>query len=330
MEGPFPRDTTTPSRLYAFLLRLRPLQQGTLMPFSGELVHGALLRWLHVSAPDVATWLHEGQKRRLFTCSSLSFGQPWHRMLHAEQENIHLPLRPDGTYLIRITLLLGELFPLLYEALTRMYTLNDASATPFIQLGKQRFLLEELVMNADEAAGWAGSTTLHTLVDKAKTLRMGAAVPLTLEFNSLTTFSRGGNREGEYGSYYARLPMPSFVFSNLAKRWQDIAPLELASHVQPEAIESYVKNDGVVVWDYDLNPHHIHLTTHEQPGFIGSCTYHLRGPDAPRTPEVPLTVRQQLWLLSQIAFYTGVGYKTAMGLGQARVVAIREGRGKQP
>ncbi len=320
MEGPFPRDTTTPARLYAFLLRLRPLQQGTLMPFSGELVHGALMRWLHVSAPEVASWLHEGQKRRLFTCSSLGFGLPWHRMLHAEQENVHLPLRPDRTYPIRITLLLGELFPLLHEALTRMYTQSDASASPFIQLGKQRFLLEEMVMDADESAGWAGVTSLYALVDKAKTLRMGTAAPLTLEFNSLTTFSRGGTREGEYGSYYARLPLPQFVFNNLAKRWQDIAPSDLASCVQPEAIESYTRNDGVIIWEYDLKPHHIHLTTHEQVGFIGNCTYHLRGPDAAPTPEAPLTVRQQIWLLAQLAFYTGVGYKTAMGLGQARVV----------
>jgi len=42
METPFP--TQAPTRLYAFLLKLRPLQQGTLMAFSGELVHGAWLK----------------------------------------------------------------------------------------------------------------------------------------------------------------------------------------------------------------------------------------------------------------------------------------------
>ena len=63
---------TAPARLYALILKLRPLQPGTLMPFSGELVHGAFLRWLKNAAPDVATWLHDGNKRRLFTCSSVS------------------------------------------------------------------------------------------------------------------------------------------------------------------------------------------------------------------------------------------------------------------
>src|SRR6266567_9517542 len=78
---PFP--ATAPTKLYALLLKLRPLERGTLMPFSGELVHGAFLHWLQNPAPDVATWLHDGNKRRLFTCSSLQFPLPAQRMLEA-------------------------------------------------------------------------------------------------------------------------------------------------------------------------------------------------------------------------------------------------------
>src|SRR5690348_12890429 len=89
---------TAPTRLYALLLRLRPLQQGTLMPFSGELIHGAFLKWLLHTAPEVAAWLHEGQKRRLFTCSNLHFAQSMQPLFKAERENIHLPLNPEKTY----------------------------------------------------------------------------------------------------------------------------------------------------------------------------------------------------------------------------------------
>src|SRR5256886_1131751 len=116
METPF--STQAPTRLYALLLKVRPLQQGTLMAFSGELVHGAWLHWLQTVAPEVAEWLHEGNKRRLFTCSSLQFPLPPERMREAERENIHLPLNPEKTYTLRITLLLGELFPLFHDALT--------------------------------------------------------------------------------------------------------------------------------------------------------------------------------------------------------------------
>jgi hypothetical protein len=36
------------------------------------------------------------------------------------------------------------------------------------------------------------------------------------------------------------------------------------------------------------------------------------------TADAPLSVRQQILLLGQLAFYTGVGYKTAMGMGMTR------------
>src|SRR5258708_22117615 len=139
--------TPSPAKLYAFLLKLRPISEGTLMPFSGELVHAAWLDWLRSAAPDVASWLHEGNKRRLFTCSSLQFPFPPARMFEAERNNIHLPLTPEKTYTIRVTLLLGELFPLFYKALTdfKLISATGTGNPPFIRLGKQLLLLEDVV-----------------------------------------------------------------------------------------------------------------------------------------------------------------------------------------
>ncbi len=310
---------TSPARLYAVLLQLRPLQQGTLMPFNGELVHGAFLNWLRAAAPDVATWLHEGQKRRLFTCSSLHFSRPMQPQLRAERENIHLPLDPQRTYTIRLTLLLGDLFPLFYQALTQ-FNVSQMGATtpPFIQLGKQLFLLEEVLLDNNDPSGWTGFTSPHTLVEQARQMKFGRTTSLTLEFASLTTFSRSNQKTG-YGTHQVMLPLPLFVFQNLIKRWEDIAPPELAGVIQRERLEQYLQDDGVIIIDYELKAHHVHFTTHRQRGFIGTCTYQLRGSDEKTTSEDPLTLRQQLSLLAQLAFYSGVGYKTAMGLGQARL-----------
>lgn len=310
---------TAPTRLYALLLRLRPLQQGTLMPFSGELVHGAFLKWLRSTTPDVANWLHDGHKSRLFTCSSLHFAQPMQPLFKAERENIHLPLDPQKTYTIRITLLLGELFPLFHNALTQFnLSATNSSTPPFIQLGKQLFLLEEVILTHDEPASWTGFTSLDALIEKARQAHPGKTASCTLEFASLTTFSRGNAKTG-YGAHQVMLPLPQFVFLNLARRWEDIAPPELAHVVQKEDIEQYLQEDGAIIVDYDLKAHHLIFTTHQQRGFVGTCTYQLRGPDAAVTTERPLTVRQQLLLLAHLSFYSGVGYKTAMGLGQARL-----------
>src|ERR1700753_633507 len=139
-----------PSKLYALLLKLRPLERGTLMPFSGELVHGAWLNWIRNYAPDVATMLHEGNQRRLFTCSSLQFPLPAWRMREAERENTHMPVDPTKPCSIRITLLLGDLFPLFYDSLMQFNTATGSNVTtPFIQLGKRTFLLEETILDTD-------------------------------------------------------------------------------------------------------------------------------------------------------------------------------------
>jgi len=269
----------------------------------------------------VGTFLHEGNKRRLFTCSSLQFHLPAQRMLEAERGNIHLPLDPDKTYTIRITLLLGELFPLFYSTLMHFNTSEMGADTPsFIQIGKQRFTLEEVVLNNDDPTGWTGFASLPTLVEKAKLLRSGRVEPLRLEFASLTTFNRTSARSKDYGAHHARLPLPQYVFPGLARRWEDLAPPDLVNVIQKDRIEQYIQDDGVIIADYELKTHQVKFTTHLQPGFVGNCTYHLRGPDEATTPEAPLTVRQQLLLLAQLAFYSGIGYKTSMGLGQARPI----------
>src|SRR5438876_495985 len=128
---------TTPAKLYAILLKLRPLERGTIMPFSGELVHGAWLDWIGSAAPDVATMLHDGNKRRLFTCSSLQFPFPVARVRQAERENLHLPLAPEKTYAVRITLLLGELLPLFYSTLMHFnMTELGVKKSPLVQKGR--------------------------------------------------------------------------------------------------------------------------------------------------------------------------------------------------
>jgi len=242
--------------------------------------------------------------------------------MELERKNIHLPLNPDKTYTVRITLLLGELFPLFYNALMEFnMTQLTAKQQPFMRIGKQFFSLQEVVISNDDPSGWAGFTSFTTLVEKAKTLKLDTTEPLTLEFATLTSFNRSSARNKTYGVYHARLPLPQYIFPGLARRWSELAPPELASLVQEDAIEQYILEDGMIIADYDLKTHHVRFTTHEQPGFVGTCRYHLRkGANEMTTPETPLTVRQQILLLAQLAFYCGIGHKASMGLGRVRVV----------
>ncbi len=303
------------ARLYALLLKLRPLERGTLMPFSGELVHAAFLDWVRVAAPDVAHWLHEGNKLRLFTCSSLRFPLPTTRMREAERENRHLSLDSTNTYTVRVTLLRGELFPLLYEALLRFNGSTSGIKQPFMRLGRQAFALEEVVTT--DVSGWTGFTSYDALLEQAKTSKMSNA--LGLEFASLTAFSWTNKT---YGNFYANVPLPAYIFPMLAKRWHAVAPPALTSSVQTEYIEHYVQNDGMILRDYDLHSHIVTFPRHPQRGFVGTCHYTLRQApeDIASEENTEMSVQQQIVLLAQFAFYSGIGYKTAMGMGQVRVL----------
>jgi CRISPR-associated endoribonuclease Cas6 len=318
IEIPF--TATAPNRLYSLELKLRPIQPGTIMAFSGEFVHAAFLNWLKATAPDVVTWLHDGNKPRLFTCSSLQFSLPEQRMREAERRNIHLPLDPEKTYSIRITLLLGELFPLFHEALACFYKATaKGQKPPFMQLGKQVFLLDEVITEPEESSGWVDCTSFGNLVEWAGSLRFDRVETIELEFASLTTFNRSNKRSQVYGGHFALLPLPHFVFQGLVRRWHDLAPPELEGMIQDELIDEYIENDGMIISDYALRPHQVCFANHPQRGFVGRCMYDVRGPDEKATVDDMLTVRQQIVLLAQLAFYCGVGYKTAMGLGQVRL-----------
>jgi CRISPR-associated endoribonuclease Cas6 len=310
-------ETRTPERLYALLIKLRPLERGTLMPFSGELIHAAWLDWIRSDAPDVAAMLHDGNRRRLFTCSNLHFPLPAHRLREAERANVHLPLDPEKTYTIRITLLLGELFPLFYHSLVS-YSVKEIRERPFLRLGKQTFLLEEVISSPEDASCWTGYVSFAGLVEKVRTLRLKPEELLALEFASPTTFHRG-NASSPYGKHYALLPLPHYVFPWLARRWQELAPAELVGVVQEEQIERYIADEGVIVEDHALQTHRVQFNRYPQRGFLGSCTYRLRGPDETQSEAGELSVRQQLVLLLWLAFYTGLGYKTTMGMGQFRL-----------
>src|SRR5205085_106834 len=139
----------------------------------------------------------------------------------------------------------------------------------FIQIGKQLFLLEEVIIQNNDPTGWTGFTSLVELVERVKALRLNHTETLKLEFASLTTFNRTLSKGRGYGSHYARLPLPHYIFLGLARRWRDIASAEMAGLVQLDRVERYIQEDGVIIIDYDLMPHHTRFTTHQQLGFVG-------------------------------------------------------------
>jgi len=122
---------------------------------------------------------------------------------------------------------------------------------------------------------------------------------VSLEFASPTTFRSGGR--------YVPLPLPDLVFGSLLDRWQAFAPIALSPEVRRFAAEA------VAVSQYQLR-------TRSLPAKGGGVRVGFTG----RASFVALN-RDRYWLsvlhlLAAFAFYGGVGYQTAAGMGQVRLL----------
>src|SRR5205085_8137975 len=137
--------------------------------------------------------------------------------------------------------------------------------------------LEEVIATSDDPGNWTGFTSFTNLAEKAKTLRLNNPEPLTLQFNSLTTFNWVSSKSKTYGNHYARLPLPQYVFPGLARRRRELAPPELVGIVQKERIEEYIQDDGIIIEDYDLKTHRVSFVSHPQRGFVGPPGQRMRG-----------------------------------------------------
>ena len=106
------------------------------------------------------------------------------------------------------------------------------------------------------------------------------------------------------------LPLPRLIFEGLARRWNAFGPLQVPDEVRRFADEM------MLISRYRLRTERVSFGKGGErgayPGFVGVCGYAFRNQD-------------RYWLglihaLAAFALYAGVGARTTMGLGQARVI----------
>lgn len=117
---------------------------------------------------------------------------------------------------------------------------------------------------------------------------------LTLKLLSPTSFKLNT------GQGIQLFPFPEAVFGNLRRRWNAFAPEELKFPT--------IQWSGFVS-DYDLKTEKLRLENAVERGAIGWVRYRFPDPEQARIATI----------LSHFAFFSGVGRKTAMGMGQVMV-----------
>lgn len=124
---------------------------------------------------------------------------------------------------------------------------------------------------------------------------------IDLRFASPTTFRRKGVN--------VPLPDPILVYNSLWQKWQAFSDVEVPECVFEELIAALAlcRMDGHTrMWKFPR---------YWMTGFVGVAGYELIG-------KVSGAARDLFGALSSLAFYSGVGYRTTMGMGQCRIVTL--------
>lgn len=209
-------------------------------------------------------------------------------LLNAEvREGKELILSPEKVYIWRLTGLTKEVSERFLNFTTNMGG---------VRIGDSIFSIVKVVTKTEEHPD-AGCDDYETIWE-----RWGQITPpkaITFYFITPTTF-RSGRFEQPF-------PSPKLIFGSLSALWDTFSPHPIGN--LKEIVE-----ETVVLTNWKGETRRVDFGSYRTVGFVGKFTYRV----AERIPEL----NRLLGLLSEFAFYSGVGWQTTHGMGQVRVEIV--------
>jgi CRISPR-associated endoribonuclease Cas6 len=273
--------------LYALVIRLAAATSTTLRATQGQLAHAAFLNILSQADPALTQSLHDYNGRKPFTLSQLEGfgrGRDGQHRINAGQEGW-----------LRVTLLDPDLF----QTFIQYFLRGRNQAT--IHLNPATFHISEILSNpqSHSLAGYNTLAHLHTQWQEVS-LDQRQHHTIQLNFRSPTAFSLRGPEQRHRHMHI--LPDPALVFGELAGYWDRLTGYDTQDDIREFAAVH------VVVARHQIETHMFQYTNGKQVGFTGDVSFQILEPD-------PVFIRH-LNLLADLVFYTGIGSKTTMGMGQ--------------
>lgn len=299
----------TTGELFAFELLLTPVTDGKIPVATGNLTHAVFLDLIRTSDPALSAALHQPNQQRAFTTGFLRGFQQMTVSQYAEAlgRGTLVPVRPGQQFRLRITILDGTVFTIFFQ------TLFAQIAEFTIRIDTVPFRLTQIIGHQDRSVQrpWIGYSSFAELLSNAEQPRK-----MIMEFASPTAFSMG---EKDWGRYLKLLPEASDVFGSLARQWNLFAP-PAQQLEQPGVSAQQIREwcaEQVIVARYRIETQYVQGRRFSQPGFQGTVSFDVKG-------DLAHPVAKMLPALARFAMYSGVGYKTAMGMGQARWIATED------
>lgn len=170
------------------------------------------------------------------------------------------------------------------------------------------------VMTSKVHHPWAGTTDFSDLIQDH--LHQRQSRELSMEFASPSAFHSE--------SLHVPLPIPALVFRKLADCWNAYAPTRLDQEL-PTFARQFVE-----VAATSINTTSVYLKNEPIVGFVGRTRFRInnvnRGLDKQDSTQSSYlhhnhaNLSRALALLTDFAFYSGIGIKTTMGMGMVRTV----------
>lgn len=266
--------------LISAVLKIRPMRTIEIPATTGNTLHAFFLDQVRLMDSRLAARLHAPGEIKPFTVSSLqgSF----------ESRGGKVRLSEKSEYWFRITGLEAELSHVLLD-LTKML---PATVSLF---GSEFDLIGAAV--EDREHSWSGRSSCERIYAESMERAGGSERKIRLKFFSPTTF-----RSGEVNIPF---PLPSLIFESVAAKWNRFAPPSLRAVIGPEI------NQILLLSGYELATRMMDFGRYRQAGFIGNSDFLIRD-------GVDDSIRRTIRAMVDFLFYSGVGYKTTMGMGQVK------------
>lgn len=269
------------SSLTSVVFELAVDKETTLPSWLGRATYQTLFALLGERAPDYAARLHDRDALKPFTCSNVVGSRPY-------EGNVQR-FMPDDVIWLRFTGLNGEMSSHLLALVT--------DPPPTVEIHETRFHVTRATADSSVHI-WAGQTDYQALATPHMLANEPPQRRLRLDLLTPTTFRSGG--------YSRPIPLPEWTFGSLQKRWN------LFSEVQVSAETRRFAQECVLLDRYRLETRAIPQKQRVERGCVGSAEYAIVRYDR--------YWASVLNMLAAYSFFSGIGYQTTVGFGQARFV----------
>lgn len=271
--------------LIALIITVRPTEAATLPGHLGRAVYAQALRWIDNDLPQLAAVIHDSQGVKPLTCSSLMGAK-------REGKNSRV-VHPGESYTIRLTSFSPDLSHVMYSWL--------AKPPPAVDLDSVQFEITGITADANIDAR-AGMTTFEALAAPYLLAKAHAESRTNLRFVTPTVFKSKG--------MFVPIALPDLVFGSLTNRWNAYSSVG----VHPQTREFCEQK--VALSRYDLRSRSLPgKSGGARSGCVGTASYVALSSDG--------YWRGILQILTDFAFYSGVGSGTTNGMGQAKRLVLK-------